>query len=361
MSNTSTQLTIGAASGISFFDVASFEFGQRVAAMFSKSSLVPPAFANNIPNCTIALDIAQRTGSSPIMVMQNLNIIHNKPSWSSQYIIAAINACGKFTPLRYEVTDLGELDVKGVKLKSNKVCVAYSWERTLAEAARTKENRLESAPVSCEMAVLEGWWGKSGSKWPIMTDLMLRYRAATLFGRMYAPDILMGMRAEEEVQDIIDVTPPDAAVARLEERMQATPETDGSKPRRTRGAAAAAANAAKPAEPIDVAPAAEPEPAPAADAAPGVSNPPTPPAPVAPNSVKVRVTVKSAVEVPSNGKLFTKAQLEGDEFTGEAFYENPLIKFAADGALIEATIERREHKTKPGTYLNVIAAYEVLA
>jgi len=359
MSNT-TQLTIGASSGISFFDVASFEFGQRVAAMFSKSSLVPPAFANNIPNCTIALDIAQRTGSSPIMVMQNLNIIHNKPSWSSQYIIAAINACGKFTPLRYEVTDLGELDVKGVKLKPNKVCIAFSWERTLAEAARTTENRLESAPVSCEMAVLEGWWGKSGSKWPIMTDLMLRYRAATLFGRMYAPDILMGMSAQEEVQDIIDVTPPDAAVARLEERMQASPETDGSKPRRARGAAAAAAHAAKAAEPIDIV---EETPAATVD---GVSNPataaaPETPAPTAPNSVKVRVTVESAVEVPSGGKLFTKAQLEGEEFTGEAFYEAPLAKFVSAGALIDATMERREHKTKPGTFLNVIAAYEVIA
>ena len=43
--------------------------------------------------------------------------------------------------------------------------------------------------------------GKNGSKWQTMPELMLRYRAATFFGRLYAPDILMGMRSDVEVYD----------------------------------------------------------------------------------------------------------------------------------------------------------------
>jgi len=31
---------------------------------------------------------------------------------------------------------------------------------------------------------------------------MLRYRAATLFGRLYVPEVLMGMKTYEEVIDI---------------------------------------------------------------------------------------------------------------------------------------------------------------
>ena len=35
-----------------------------------------------------------------------------------------------------------------------------------------------------------------------MPDLMLRYRAATFFGRLYAPDLLMGMQTADESMDI---------------------------------------------------------------------------------------------------------------------------------------------------------------
>ena len=41
-----------------------------------------------------------------------------------------------------------------------------------------------------------------------MPELMLRYRAATFFGRQYIPDLLLGVQTSEEVIDIqpIDVT-----------------------------------------------------------------------------------------------------------------------------------------------------------
>ena len=49
-----------------------------------------------------------------------------------------------------------------------------------------------------------------------MPELMLRYRAATLFGRLYAPEILMGMRTQDEIEDIeiVDITPPEAQTSR---------------------------------------------------------------------------------------------------------------------------------------------------
>nr|WP_228267329.1 hypothetical protein [Acinetobacter ursingii] len=41
-----------------------------------------------------------------------------------------------------------------------------------------------------------------------MPEQMLRYRAASFFGRVYAPELLMGLRSSEEEQErIIDVTP----------------------------------------------------------------------------------------------------------------------------------------------------------
>lgn len=71
-----------------------------------------------------------------------------------------------------------------------------------------------------EMAVKEGWYQKNGSKWQSMPEQMLRYRAASFFGRIYAPDLLMGLKTQEEEQDaMIDVTPepsPQAAPVTME-------------------------------------------------------------------------------------------------------------------------------------------------
>jgi hypothetical protein len=123
--------------------------------------------------------------ASPLAVMQNLYIVHGKPSWSSQFIIAAVNATGKFSPLRFVLTGEGD----------DKTCIAW------AEEKETKE-RLESPPISIGMAKAEGWYQKKGSKWQTMPELMLRYRTATLFGRLYAPEVLMGMKTYEEAEDI---------------------------------------------------------------------------------------------------------------------------------------------------------------
>ena len=190
----------------------SFELLQRQAKLLSSSELVPKEFQGKLANCVIALEMANRIGASPMAVLQNLFIVHGKPSWSSQFIIAALNSTGAFSPLRFAITGEGE----------KRTCVAWAVEKETGE-------RLESPPVSIEMAKKEGWLGKSGSKWQTMPELMLRYRAATLFGRLYAPQILMGMRTMEETQDIIDITPEapvaDEIVSRFTEPETVNPET----------------------------------------------------------------------------------------------------------------------------------------
>jgi hypothetical protein len=155
---------------------------QRVAKMFSSSSLIPDTFKGNIANCTIALEMAHRMGANPMAVMQNLYIVHGKPGWSGQFIIACLNQCGKFSPIRFRIIGDGD----------DKTCTAWAKELESGET-------LEGPPVSIGMAKKEGWATKSGSKWQTMPDLMLRYRAATFFGRLYAPDLLMGMQSHDEL------------------------------------------------------------------------------------------------------------------------------------------------------------------
>lgn len=161
-----------------------FEHIQRVAAVFSKSELVPKKYQGNAANCIIALEIANRIGASPLMVMQNLDVIMGKPSWSSKFLIASVNACGKFSPLRYE-----EDEQEGGRTR------AWAYDKG------TKE-KLYGAWVSMNMAKSEGWIDKSGSKWKTMPELMRRYRAASFFTNQFAPEVSMGLQTSDEVQDV---------------------------------------------------------------------------------------------------------------------------------------------------------------
>lgn len=194
-----------------FASSAGFELMQRQAKVLAASDLVPKEFKGNIANCIIGLEIANRIGASPLAVLQNLYIVHGKPGWSSQFIIAAVNSTGKFSPLRFEMAGEGD----------KRTCIA--WATDLATG-----DRLESPQVSIAMAKAEQWIDKSGSKWKTMPELMLRYRSATFFGRLYAPEILMGMQTMEEVEDVGSVQPvrhgrAASAVARINEAIAELP------------------------------------------------------------------------------------------------------------------------------------------
>ena len=216
-----------------FGSLQSFELAIRQAKLLSSSTLVPAQYRgviekkkggnityeqndNAIPNCVIAMNMASRMGADPLMVMQNLYIVEGRPSWSSQWIIAAINGCGRFSPLRFELNDNGKKDVEYTVTEwvdnnrqnrkvndtiQNLSCVAWAVEKETGE-------RITSPTVTIEMAVKEGWYQKNGSKWQTMPEVMLRYRTASFFGKLYAPELLMGLQTVEEMQDIvIDATP----------------------------------------------------------------------------------------------------------------------------------------------------------
>lgn len=169
----------------SAFSLKTFDHAQRVAKMLSSSTLIPKEYQGNIQNTMIALEMANRIGASPLMVMQNLYIVNGKPGWSSTFIISAINSCGRFEPLRFDLTGFGD----------TMKCIAWTL-------IKGKEDRVEGPAITMEMAKAEGWLAKNGSKWKTMPELMIRYRAAAFFGRLYAPEILMGMQTMEEVIDI---------------------------------------------------------------------------------------------------------------------------------------------------------------
>lgn len=182
------------------FDTAEgFGLLQRMANMFSNSTLVPEAYRtqrdkdgralnyNGISNCVIALNMAQRMHADPLMVIQNLYIVHGQPAWSSKFMIATFNKSGRYTSIRYKETGKKGTDSQGV--------IAYATELATGEL-------LEGPEVTIAIAKAEKWFDKTGSKWKTMPDQMLRYRAAAWFIRTTAPELSMGLQTYDEVKDV---------------------------------------------------------------------------------------------------------------------------------------------------------------
>lgn len=211
------------APSFNFFDAEQFATMQRVATMFSKSEIVPDMYratsketeAKAMANCAIAISLAMRMQADPLMVMQQLTIIHGRPTWSSKFLIGTVNTCGRFNPLQYKFKTNGKVG----KL----MLTEYVWENKVRKAvqkefdgsqidnlscvaftsAKGSDTVLESTEVDLKMAILEGWYTKNGSKWQTMPKVMLTYRTASFWTNAYAPEISLGMRTEEEVYDTI--------------------------------------------------------------------------------------------------------------------------------------------------------------
>jgi hypothetical protein len=166
-----------------------YKLAHTIATELSRSDLVPTTYKGKVSNCIIALDIARQVRNSPLIVMQNLNIIKGKPAWSSTYISGVIHS--RFKNVRIE--SFGTGDEKGKQVF----------------AVDSSGNLLEGAPVTIGMAKAEGWFSKKDkdnkecSKWQTMPDLMLQYRAMAFFGRVHCPDALIGLHSEFEVYDTV--------------------------------------------------------------------------------------------------------------------------------------------------------------
>jgi hypothetical protein len=199
-----------------FSGIRAFEDAQRIAKALASSTLIPPQFQGQqgFANCLVALEIAGRMNISPFLCMQHLHIIHGRPSWSSAFIIAMVNGCGRFTPLRFEISGEGD----------SLACYAVATD------IKTQQE-LKGPTITMAMAKKEGWATKSGSKWITMPELMIRYRAAAFWGRLFAGDLLVGLQTQEEVIDVESVK-VSVGLDELNAKVQAAPvvEPEPAKP-----------------------------------------------------------------------------------------------------------------------------------
>ena len=169
---------------VNYMDANALNKLYKNAAVFARSDLVPDTYKDRPENVMIAMDVAARGGFPLMAVMQNLYVVKGRPAWSGQFCIAAINGCGRFSPLTFVAVEDGGggMYCKAVRLEDGETCIGTT--------------------ITMQMAKDEGWLNKPGSKWKSMPEQMLRYRAAAFFARTFCPDVLMGLQTADEIKDV---------------------------------------------------------------------------------------------------------------------------------------------------------------
>lgn len=166
----------------------------KIAVNLAGSTLIPKEFQGNASNVMIALNLSSRMGADPLAIMQSMYIVHGKPSFSASFIGGILEESGKFEFLEYRY--------QGTEGKDDYGC-------RIVTTVKSSGQEIHGPLITVAMAKAEGWWGKSGSKWPTLTETMLGNRAITFFARRYAGSILLGMSSTDELEDIRDINPKD--------------------------------------------------------------------------------------------------------------------------------------------------------
>lgn len=192
-------------------DAKSFEHTWRVATAFASSKMIPKQFQNKPEDCMVALMMAQQLEVNPILALQNLQVIHGNVGFNSSFAIALANDRGNFRePITWTSEGSGD----------NLAVTAHTILRTGKEISIT---------VGMDTARKEGW--TSNPKYKTMPEQMLRYRSATWLIRLHCPEVLLGMQASEEIQDVqptvqVGGSPVDKINQKVKEKINITEEAD---------------------------------------------------------------------------------------------------------------------------------------
>ena len=189
-----------AVSNSSLFEFKDINQAFKFCDMLSKSPIIPDAFRNNAASCLIAVEMASRMNRNPLEVMQSMYIVHGKPSFSASFLISLVNSCGLFERLKFEFV--------GKQGSENFGCYAWTVEKSTGE-------KLTGPVITLKMARDEGWARQNKSKWDNMPEVMLRYRAASFFTRLFCPDLISGFAPDD-----VDAETPEIKVKEPEQAQE---------------------------------------------------------------------------------------------------------------------------------------------
>jgi hypothetical protein len=188
----------------------SIDAAMQLANMMAKGRLVPQHLQNSPGDCLMVIEQATRWRMSPFAVAQSTSVIQGKLMFEGKLVAAALHTSGALaTRLAYDYT--GEGNSRVVRVSA---VLAGETE------PRSVDVRLADAKTTNKM-------------WTTQPDQQLAYHGARVWARRYAPEVMLGVYAPEEME------PPPAtpyAGPTLEARAEVVREPDpADPPKRTLG------------------------------------------------------------------------------------------------------------------------------
>lgn len=170
--------------GVSFQTIADI---QNFASLVAKSSFLPKMYANKKPeereaDVFTAIVFGAEIGLTPMSSIQNIAVVNGQPSIWGDIQLGVVEAKGKLEEIReyYEGAEFNDDYIAVCEVKR----AGREWRR---------EN------FSVSDAKRAGLWGKSGT-WTTHPKRMLKYKARSFLLRDVFPDILKGVRSQEEME-----------------------------------------------------------------------------------------------------------------------------------------------------------------
>ncbi len=176
-----------------FMQTSLFDQVQRAAMLLSRSNLVPPHLRGDdkVADCFLVIEQAMRWRMSPFAVAQSTYVLSGKLGYEGKLIAAVVNASPRlWKSLNYKYSGVGD---------DRKVVVSGTLTG-------------ETAPREIDGTVKQ-WAMDRNPKWKDMPDQMLAYRGAREWARRHLPEVMLGVYADDELEQIasspttVSVTP----------------------------------------------------------------------------------------------------------------------------------------------------------
>ncbi len=188
-----------------FSNGTAFQLACRMAEKLAASTILPTEYQGNPANVLVAIDYAQRLGVSPIMLAQNMDVVKGRPGLRGSFMAGLINASPLWGDLDYEW--------RGTDTPGKDPSMDYGCRAICTRVSDGKE--CKGPWVDWRMVKGEGW--DKNAKWYNLRESMFFYRATSLWSRVWASNITLGLHETTELQDAIegDFTPISRSASRI--------------------------------------------------------------------------------------------------------------------------------------------------
>lgn len=187
---------------IPMLDTAKFEHMQRIALVLARAGLVPKHLKGETPdeaiaNCFLVVNQALRWRMDPFAVAQGTFVTQGKIGYEGKLVAAVINTHRNL---------------------AGRLSYAYTGTPGTPQRGVTVSGRLRGADADSSISGTVAQWRTSNEQWTKNPDQMLAYRGAREWARRWMPEAVLGVYADDEIEEVKLVGSSSAAPPEAPER-----------------------------------------------------------------------------------------------------------------------------------------------